>query len=237
MAQTDPTRARFRAASVAFAPAVVLAGFVYHPFLDRPTDPGSIAAAAALDATRWGVAHVTVAIGYGLMVLAFIAIRSYLREAGEERWSVIALPFIVIGATLFSLLPGMEFAPLAAARSGADAEAAQAALIPWFVPILLAGAVSFAFGAVGFARGIASSGILNPTTTRIVVGGLVVLSAARFAPLSAAPYVIAVAGIVALWPLAYVMWRHPEGRQADVRQPLPGPPSGVEPPRLQDRTS
>jgi hypothetical protein len=41
---------------------------------------------------------------YGLAVLTFLAIRSYLREAGEERWSILALPFIVLGNTLFVVL-------------------------------------------------------------------------------------------------------------------------------------
>jgi hypothetical protein len=209
MAQVDGTRARSRAAIVAIAPAVLLAGFAYHPFLDPPTDPATIAAEAAADTIRWGLAHLAIAVGYGLVVLAFIAIRSYLREAGEERWSGGALPFIVMGSTLFAVLTGMEFAPLAAAEAGADAQAAQAALIPWFVPILLAGGVSFALGALGFATGIAGSGIVSPLATRLVVGALVVMAAARFFPLSAAPYIIAVAGILALWPLAYAMWRHP----------------------------
>src|ERR671916_1151073 len=120
------TRARFRAAIVAIAPAVLLAGFVYHPYISPPTDPAAIATAATSDTTRWGLAHLTIAVGYGLLVLAFLAIRSYLREAGEERWSILALPFIVMGGTLFAVLPGMEFVPLAATEVGADAEAAQA---------------------------------------------------------------------------------------------------------------
>ena len=183
MAQVEATRARSRAAIVAIAPAVLLAGFAYHPFLDPPTDPATIATGAAADTTRWGLAHLALAVGYGLVVLAFIAIRSYLREAGGERWSGAALPFIVMGSTLFAVLTGMEFAPLAAAEAGADAQAAQAALIPWFVPILLAGGVGFALGALGFATGIAEAGIL------------------------------------ALWPLAYAMWRHPV-RSADLPRPL-----------------
>jgi hypothetical protein len=55
-------------------------------------------------------------VASGLLVLAFLAIRSYLREAGEDRWNILALPFIVVGSTLFAVLPGMEFAPLAAAE-------------------------------------------------------------------------------------------------------------------------
>jgi hypothetical protein len=221
MGQIDTTRARWRAAIVAVAPAVLLAGFVYHPFLQHPTDPATIAAAAAADTTRWGIAHLAVAVGYGLAMLAFIAIRSYLREAGEERWSVTALPFIVMGSTLFAVLPGMEFAPLAAAETGADGQAIQAALIPWFVPILLTGGVSFAVGALGFGIAIARSGVMSRMATWLAVGALVVMAAARFVPVSAAPYVIAAAGILALWPLAYAMWTHPEARSAGLPRRLP----------------
>jgi len=223
-AQIDTTRARLRAAVVAIAPVLLLAGFAYHPFLDHPTDPATIGAAAAADTTRWGLAHLAIAVGYGFTVVAVIAIRSYLREAGEageERWSMVALPFIVMGSTLFAVLTGMEFAPLAAAEAGADAEAAQAALIPRFVPILLTGGISFAIGALSFAAGIAGSGIMSPAATRLVVVALVVMAAARFIPLSAAPYVIAVGGILALWPLAYVMWTHPRSRSAELSRPLP----------------
>lgn len=122
-----------------------------------------------------------------------------------------ALPFIVMGSTLFTILPGMEFAPLAAAVTGGDVQATQAALLPWFVPILLTGAVSFALGALGFAMGLVRSRALNPQLTWLVAGALVVMAAVRFVPLSPAPYVLAAAGVVALWPLANEMWKHPAG--------------------------
>jgi hypothetical protein len=216
------TRARFRAAIVAIAPAVLLGGFVYHPYIAPPTDPAAIAAAAASDTARWGLAHLAIAVGYGLAVLAFLAIRSYLHEAREERWSVPALPFIVVGSTLFVVLTGMEIGLLAAAETGADVQAVQSALFPWFIPILLTGALSFALGVLGFAMGIIRSGVLGPRLTWIVVGALVVMAVARFVPLSVAPYVIAAAGIVALWPLAYQMWKHPEpAKPATQPRPMP----------------
>ena len=220
MTQNETTRSRLRAAIVVIAPAVLLVGFFYHPFLTTPTDPAVIAAAVASDATRWALAHVVIGVGYGLAALAFIAIRSYLREAGEERWSVIALPLAVLGSTLFAILTGMEFGPLAAAGAGADAAAAQAALIPWFVPVLLAGAVSFALGAFAFSAGVVRSAVLSPPLTWLVVGALVVMAVARFAPVSLAQYVIAVAGVMALWPLAYVMWKHPQARLAGQPRPV-----------------
>ncbi len=212
------TRARFRAAIVAVAPAVLLAGFLYHPYVANATDEAALAAAVASDTTRWGLSHLAIGVAYGLTALAFLAIRSYLREAGEERWSVKALPFAVMGCALFMILTGMEFAPLAAAETGGDVEAAQSELIPWFVPILVTGGVSFTLGALGFATAIVRSGVLSAQMARLVVGALVVMAAARFVPLGAAQYVIGVAGVVALWPLAFEMWKHPKPRPAGQPQ-------------------
>jgi hypothetical protein len=217
------TRARFGAFIVALAPAVMLAGLFAHPYIATLPDEAAVAAAVTADTTRWGLAHLTVGVASGLVVLAFLAIRSYLRDAGEERWSILALPFIVIGGTLFALLPGMEFAPLAAAEAGADVQAVQAALAPWFLPILVTGAATFAVGVFAFARGIADSRVLSRRLSRLVVGALVVLAVARFVPVGAVQfYVQGAAGIVALWPLAYEMWKHPEAARP-ARQPRPVP--------------
>ncbi len=54
MTQTEATRARLKAAIVAIAPAVLLAGFVWHPYTAVP-DEITIAAAVAADTTRWGL--------------------------------------------------------------------------------------------------------------------------------------------------------------------------------------
>jgi cytochrome bd-type quinol oxidase subunit 2 len=203
------TRARFRAAIAAIAPAVLLAGFAYHPYVARGTDAAALAEAAASDTTRWGLSHLAIGVGYGLAALAFIGIRSYLREAGEERWSGVALPFVVLGSTLFPILTGMEFALLAAAETGGDVEAVQTELMPWFIPLVATGAVCFALGALGFAMGIARSQVLSSPLTWVVAVALVVMAAARFVPLGAAQNVIGVAAVVALWPLAAEMWTHP----------------------------
>lgn len=220
MMQTE-TRALFRAAIVAVAPAVLLAGLVWHPFTPVP-DKATIAAAAASGTTRWGLSHLAIAVGSGFAALAFLAIRSYLRDAGEDRWSAMALPFIVMGSTLFATLPGMEFSLLVAAETGADVQAAQEALFPWVVPALLAGAITFAIGVLGFARAIVDSRLLRPRLTRLVVVALIGMAAARFVPLGAVQfYLQGAAGIVALWPLAYDMWKHSKTRPAEQPRPMP----------------
>lgn len=213
MANTQPRKARSRAAAVATAPAVMLAGFLLHPYFTTLPDAAQVADAVVADTTRWGAAHLTVAVGSGLMLLAFLAIRAYLREAGDERFSAWGLPFIVLGSVLYAVLPALEFAPLAAAETGGDVAAAQTALEPWFIPILVTGVALFAIGAFGFARGILASGVLSRRLAALVVTGLLVMALARLVPVGAVQFhVQGAAGLVALWPLAYDMWRHPEPR-------------------------
>jgi hypothetical protein len=214
---------RFRAAIVAIAPAVLFVALAYHPPLPgRQPNVEALAGAVNADVTRWGLSHLAIGVASGLLVLAFLAIHGYLRAHGEERWSALALPFIVMGSTLFTMLPAMEFAPLAAAKTGGDVQAAQAALQPWFVPILVIGSISFACGVVGFAKGIARSGVLGRRRTRLVITALVIMATARFIPFTAAQlYVQGAAGIAALWPLAHQMATHTQTRPAERPQPLP----------------
>lgn len=215
---SDTTTSRYPAAIVASAPVVLLAAFLGHPYIPgRLPDNAAVAAAAAADTTRWALVHLAAVVASAVVVLAFVALRSYLREAGETRWSAVGLPFIVIGSILYAVLPGMEFAPLAAVESGADAEAAQAALQPWFIAVLFSGALLFAIGALGFAKAIAHSGIFSPRLARLVVAALIVMAASRFVPLFAVQfYVQAAAAFIALWPLADRMWRQPDRRHAGV---------------------
>jgi hypothetical protein len=202
-------QARLRPAVVVIAPALLFAGFVSHPYVAKGTDAEAIADAVVENTTRWGLAHLAIGVGYALMVLAFLAIRSYLREAGEERWSKLALPFAAVGSALFAILPGMEFAPLAAAETGGDVEGAQEEVMPWFIPILVTGALTFTLGVLGFALALVRSRVMSRRLLQLVVGALVVMVAARFVPLGAAQIVIGVAAIVALWPLAYEMSKRP----------------------------
>jgi hypothetical protein len=206
VAVSRTTLARIRAAVLFGAPALLLLGFAYHPYVANPTDEAAVASAAADDTTRWGLAHLAVGVAYALMALAFVALRSYLREAGEERWSALGLPFAVLGSCLFIPLTGMEFALLAAAETGGDVLAAQEELTPWFIPVLVAAALSSAIGALCFATGVARSSVLARAVTRIVVAGFVVLALARFVPLGVTQVVVGLAAVTALWPIGHRVW-------------------------------
>ena len=220
---SDTTRRRSQAAIVAIAPAALAATMLAHPYLPgRLPNNAAIAAAVAADTTRWGLVHLATGVASGLVILAFLALRSYLREAGEDRFSAFGVPFIVIGSTLFTLLPGMEFAPLAAAETGGDLTdiaAAQGTLVVWFVPVLALGAFTFGIGVIAFVRAIAASGVLSTRLTALVGGALVVMAVSRFVPLAAVQfYVQGAAGIIGLWPLAYHMRTQPLARPAAGRR-------------------
>ncbi|MPZ92797.1 MAG: hypothetical protein GEU68_14455 [Actinobacteria bacterium] len=210
MASVDIGRSRWRTTVVVVAPVVLLAVFVAHPYLSGrlPNDAG-VAEAVAAGPTQWGAVHLATTVASGLIILAFLAVRSYLREAGEDRFSTLGVPFVVIGSTLFAFLPGMEFAPLAAAEMGAttmEIEATQEALASWFLLVLVTGALAFAIGVFGFARSISIVTVGSRGLTRVVVAALIVMAVSRFVPLAAVQfYVQGVAVIVALWPLAYAM--------------------------------
>src|SRR3990170_4013744 len=206
----DTTRSTYHVVIVALAPAVLAVSLVGHPYLSgRLPNDTEVAEAVVDSSTRWGMVHLAAGVASGLVILAFLAIRSYVRDAGDDRFSAFGVPFVVIGSTLFAFLPGMEFAPLAAAETGAtttEIAAAQEALASWFLPVLMTGALAFAIGVFGFARAISIVTVGSRGLTRVVVAALIVMAVSRFVPFAAVQfYVQGGAVIVALWPLAYAM--------------------------------
>jgi hypothetical protein len=189
------------AATVASAPMVLFAGIVYHPFIADLRDKEAVAAALTSDVSRWSISHVVVAIGSPLVALAFLAVAAALRQRGEWRWSGRSVPFVVVGCSLFALLPAMEITVLAAYLAGADPVAVLLELDAWFRPVLLTGATVFAVGAALVARSVVAAAVLGRGTTMLVVAALAVAAASRFLPFTAALVAGAVAVVVALWPL------------------------------------
>lgn len=218
------TKARWGAAALVIAPVVIWISFLAHPHIGTAVgDPGlydAIAAEVAASPAIWVFSHLLLAVGSGLLALAFIALRGYLREAGEDRISAVGLPFAVLGSVLFALLPAMEMAPFAAHQAGVDVAAVQAALdATVFPPVLLAGSVLFGIGAVAFAGAVPKSGVLGAGWAKVVAGALVVVAVSRFVPVFVVLFHVQSAALVAaLWPLGYVMWTRPAGsaRQATV---------------------
>ena len=226
MANVDTGRNQWRTIAVVVAPVVLLAVFATHPYLSgRLPNDAEVAAAVAAGPTRWGAVHLATTVASGLIILAFLAVRTYLREAGEDRFSALGVPFVVIGSTLFAFLPGLEFAPLAAAETGAtttEIEATQEALASWFLPVLVTGALAFAIGVFAFARAISIATVGSRGLTRVVVAALIVMAVSRFVPLAGVQfYVQGVAAVVALWPLAYAMRSQAAPYTAGQSRPMP----------------
>lgn len=195
-----------RAGIVAAAPVLLLLAFAYHPYIARLNNDAAVAVELTGDKTRWGLSHLAVGVASGLLLLALLTVIGQLHEVGEHTCSTLATPFLVLGSTLFVLLPAMEIGALAAAEAGADVPVVLDELNTWFVPVLLAASLTFAIGVAILARGIRHSGLLSRRSTGIVVAALLVMAGARFVPFGAALYVSGAAGVVALWPIAHWMW-------------------------------
>ncbi|HVL52154.1 MAG TPA: hypothetical protein VM754_11695 [Actinomycetota bacterium] len=216
---SDGIRNRLQAATVAFAPLFLLAALAYHPYIRDLTDKAEVAGAMSVGVTRWGLAHVAVGVGFGLLLLALLAVRSLLREAGEQRWSAPAVPFLVMGTIFATFLPAMETGMIPAFQAGVDAVALQTNLSPWFVPMMVAGALVFGTGVILLAAGIVASGVFERQQARIIAGALAVVAISRFVPQGRALYAGAVAGVIALAPVAVRMWAAVPGYSR--RRPAP----------------
>lgn len=87
---TERATSRFRAVITALAPLVLLAAFMWHPHIaGRLPNDSAVADAVAEGPTRWGLAYFAAAIASGVVVLAFIAIRGFIRERVTTRGALL----------------------------------------------------------------------------------------------------------------------------------------------------
>ena len=217
---SEQTLARARATILAVAPLILLAAFVYHPHIVFLPSPEAAAHAAQMDPQRWAIAHLGVGLGAVLMSLAYVALRGYLRDMGENRWSALALPFLVFGSALYVFLPGLEFTTLAAVVTGGNVVAAQESIDVWFVPVLLLSALSNAVGIGFLVRGV--NRVLDIKAKPIVLTALVVMAISRCVPIGPVHfYVQGLAGVAALWPIAWEISRRTTARPVAHSRPMP----------------
>ena len=204
----------WRITVLAVAPATLLVALFAHPFIDgRLPNRTAIAEEVVTGTTRWGVVHLAAGLASALIAVAFLSVRYYLHEAGEDRLSGLGMPLVIVGSTLYAVTPGMEFAAFAAADTGATtAEVAevQGAVGPWFMVVLIGSGLAFGLGAISFVGAITASKIASARITLVVSVALIVMALSRIVPLSVAQfYIHGLAAVVAMWPLAYVMRTNP----------------------------
>ena len=200
----------WRIAVLVVAPATLLLALAAHPFIEgRLPNETAIAEEVVAGTTRWGVGHLAAALASALIAVAFLAVQQYLHQAGEDRLSGLGMPLVIVGSTLYAVMPGMEFAVLAAADTGATtAEIAevQDAIGSWFMPVLVTSSLTFGLGAISFVGAIRASKIASTGITHVVSVALIVMALSRIVPLSATQfYIHGLAAVVAMWPLAYIM--------------------------------
>ncbi|WP_159942876.1 MULTISPECIES: hypothetical protein [unclassified Nocardiopsis] len=224
------THARIQAAVMAVAPAVLLATFLYHPHLEgRMPDPDVVTAAAEADPAHWGAVHLLTVWAFALLVLAFLALRARMRDAGENRWSAAAFPLVVLSGVLTGAVAALELAVSAAATAGLDVRALVEAVDPWFQSLLMSGSVAFLLGALAFAVGVARARLLGPAMTVLVVAALVVMALSRMVPVFSAFYVGSAAAVLVFWPVAAAALRRGGGTAAPRPRTAPdasGRPAG-----------
>ncbi len=214
-------QARLRVGIVAVAPVVVLIGFLWAPYIADFTDNAAVAAEVAADTTRWAWSTTVNAVGLAFTALLIISLRSYLRAAGEQLWSFIAVPLVLGGAVLIAYVTGASLGLANAIEAGASGEAVLEAGEPWFFGTFLPAAIIFGLGWLSLAAAVYKSEVLSRQLTRVVVGALVVLTVAIFIPTGWGQYLIGVAAIVASWPLAYQMWTETRATPVAGTQPSP----------------
>ncbi len=220
---SDAVKAQLRAAVVFIAPVVVLVGFLYQPYISDFTDSVEFGEEVAAGPTRWLWSQTVLALSVVLTILAVFSIRIYLRDAGEDLWSFLAVPLVTVGAATFVFVLG--FAGLAG-WTVTELGGSAAGVAVFFDEVggfgdavFIIGGVLFGLGLLSLAAAVKLSGTLADSVAWLVVIALVVNVIAGFIPTGWATYVIGVTAIVALWPIAYQMW------QDASTQPTPSRPS------------
>jgi hypothetical protein len=202
---SETTLNRVRAVLIGIAPVLLLIGFLYLPYVSDWTDEAKIADKVADDSTRWAWANIILATSLGLMLASAVIIRMHLGEtAGEQRWGPLALLLLLVGGALF-LLASADLGAVYAAGAGQDLEAYTRSSQDWLALRMVA-SVIFGLGWLSLAMAIYKSRVLPKQQTWASVAGFVVLTVMLFVPMGWALYVAGVAAVVALWPMAYLLW-------------------------------
>ena len=208
---SNSAQAKLRAVAVFVFPVIGLVGLLYQPYVNDLTDPAAVGAAVAAGPTRWLWSQTLQAAALVAAILAVVAIRIYLRDAGEDRWSFPAVPFVTIGAAVFIFLLGagavggwviVELGGSAGEVGQFFDEAGRFAL-----PAFVIGGIAFSLGLLSLAAAVRRSGTLGDAAAWLVVIAVIVLVVAGFIPAGWADLVVGVAAVIAAWLIAYQMWQ------------------------------
>lgn len=192
-------------AKLFIAPVVFLAGAVAHPFVRTYLDTSVVAAAVSSAPNRWAVAHMLLAVGMGLILLAALVFRERLREAGEERWSERGTILIVLGGVLSAAVVGSEVTLAAVRTSGGDVLSVLEEVQALSFPLFGAGALLFASGWLSFAVAFHRSRPLPGTANRVAIVAMVAILIGFLLPQTSGTYTYGAALVAVCWLVGYDM--------------------------------
>ena len=203
----EVTQARLRAAAVSF-PALLVLGLLVVPGPKHSESAAALIAQAVDDPTGWQWGWFLAATGITFELISLIAIRSYLRSAGENLWSFLAVPLIIVGFSALMYTQASASSLAAAIEAGASGQAMLEAsggppMALIYAPVLLLGTPGWVCLIVGIWR----SHILSRAMTWTVA----LASIARFLTSTSQVDWIALYGLrlsIFLFyaPLAWRMW-------------------------------
>ena len=151
----EVTQARLRAAAVSF-PALFTLGLLVAPQIKHSESVAALIAKAVDDPTGWQWRWFLAATGITFELISLIAIRSYLRSAGENLWSFLAVPLIIVGFSALMYTQAKTSALAPAIEAGASGQAMMEASIPpvalVYAPVLLLGTSGWVCLIVGIWR-------------------------------------------------------------------------------------
>lgn len=202
------------------APIVFLAGALAHPFVRTYLDTSVVADAVASAPNRWAVAHVALALGIGLMLLAVLVIRRRLREAGEERWSERGTTLVVLGGVLLAAVVGSEVTLAAVVTSGGDVLSVLEEAEAFSFPLFGVGVLLFVPGWLSFAVAFHRARPLPGTANRAAIVAMVAILVGFLLPQTSGTYIYGTALLVVSWLAGYNMLT--DGRRTDGRPPRAG---------------
>jgi hypothetical protein len=202
---SERTRTWAGAAVLFIGSAVFLAGSLAHPFVRDYMDTTVVADAVSAAPGQWAVAHVILAVGLGLVLLAVLVIREQFRGPGELRWSAAAVPLLIVGATLFGAIVGSEITLAAVVDTGGDVLAVREATEALTLPLVLAGFLLFGLGWLCFAMAFYRARILPSALNWLAIVALVAIPIASFIPQTLGTYAYGLAILMVSWLVGYHM--------------------------------
>ncbi len=202
---SDLTLSRLRATAVFAAPLVVFLGFVTLPYVTDST-PEGFASAALAEPLRWGWGNLIVTVGLLLLTLAAFSIRTYLRDAGEDRWSPFAIPMILFGHGLIAFVLGADMLARIGLADGGLALETALADTAWLAAIETVGGLLMPLGWLALAIGVATAKVMTRAEVGVVFFGWLVALVGMMTVFGWSGFVFSIGLFVMLAPIGRDLW-------------------------------